>query len=84
MRCRAKDIAREYFHDYRELSKFIEVLTQTGGYYKKGEYQDTVYLNTLETPAYQAVAENLVIRLNQLAPRTLRQESRPLIISFKR
>jgi transposase len=83
MRCRAKDIAREYFHDYRELSKFIEVLTQTGGYYKKGEYQDTVYLNTLETPAYQAAAEQLVNRINQSSPKTLGQESKPLVINFK-
>jgi hypothetical protein len=51
--------------------------------HKKGEYQDTVYLNTLETPAYQAAAEQLVNRINQSSPKTLGQESKPLVINFK-
>jgi transposase len=83
MRCHAKDIAREYFKDYRELSKFLEVLMQTGGYYEKGEHQDTVYLNPLETPAYQAAAEKLVSIINQSSPKALGQGNKPLVINFK-
>jgi transposase len=83
MRCRAKDISKEYFKDYRELSKFLEVLTQVGGYYEEGEYHDTVYLNSLETPAYQKAAEKLIDRINQSSPKTLGQENKPLVINFK-
>lgn len=83
MRCHVKDIAREYFKDYRELSKFLEVLMQTGGYYEKGEHQDAVYLNPLETPAYQAAAEKLLSRINQLSPKALGQGNKPLVINFK-
>ena len=78
-----KDIAQEYFKDHREISKFLEVLLNTGGSYVKGEQQDTVYLNQLEPPAYQSAAEKLVARLNQFSPRTLGQEHKPLVISFK-
>lgn len=84
MRCKMKDIAKEYFKDYRELSKFLEVLLQTGGFYEKGEHQDTVYLNSLETPAYQAAAEKLVDTINQLFPTTLGKESKPLVLKFKK
>ena len=48
------DEVKEIFHDHREISKFLSVLTQTGGYYLKGDEGDTVLLNSLELPAYQA------------------------------
>lgn len=83
MRCRIKDIAKEYFKDHREISKFIDVLTQTGGYYHKGEHLDTVYLNTLETPAYQAAAEKLIKKINQMDPITLGCNGKQLVIKFK-
>ena len=62
---------------------FLEALMQTGGYYENGEHQDTVYLNPLETPAYQAAAEKLVSRINQLSPKALGQGNNPLVINFK-
>jgi hypothetical protein len=83
MRYRMKDIAKEYFKDYREIGKFINVLMQTGGYYHKEEHQDTVYLNPLETPAYQAAAEKLIERINQMSPKSLGTESKQLVIKFK-
>ncbi len=84
MRSRMKDVAKEYFKDYRELSKFLEVLLHTGGYYEEGELQDTVHLNCLETPAYQLAAEQLINIINQQSPKTLGNDSKPLVLKFKR
>ena len=83
MQCKMKDMAQDYFKDYRELSKFLDVLLHTGGTYEKGEQQDTVYLNPLETPSYQSAADKLVVRLNQSSPATLGKANKPLLISFK-
>ncbi|HCS73777.1 MAG TPA: hypothetical protein DIW17_07870 [Clostridiales bacterium] len=81
---RMKDTAKEYFKDYRELSKFLKVLLQTGGYYEEGEHQDTVHLNSLETPAYQLAAEQLINNINQQSPGTLGKDSKPLVLKLKR
>ena len=51
--------------------------------YLKGEHQDTVYLNRLETPAYQAAAEKLIDKINQLSPKSLGMDSKLLVIKFK-
>ena len=83
MRCHMKDIAKDYFKDYREIGKFIDVLTQTGGYYLKGEHQDTIYLNPLETPAYQAAAEKLIDKINQMSPKSFRMNGKFMEIKFK-
>lgn len=84
MHCRMVDEAKEIFHDHREISKFLSVLTQTGGYYLKGDGHDTVLLNPLELPAYQAGAERLLLKLNSQAFTTLGSTGKPLVIRFNK
>ena len=79
-----RDISKMIFKDYREISKFLTVLTETGGYYKAGEDKDELILNRLELPAYQSAAEILIEKINSNNPTTLGRESKPLFMTFKK
>ena len=83
MRYEMRDMVKPFFKDYREIGKFLDVLTQTGGYYIKGEENDVIRLNALETPAYQAAASQLISKINELTPKILGTTNKNLIISFK-
>jgi len=84
MHCRMVDEVKEVFHDHREVSKLLSVLTQTGGYYLKGVESDKVLLNPLELPAYQAAAEKLLLKLNNQPFVTLGNPGKPLVIMFNK
>ncbi len=76
--------SKRFFHDHREVSKFLSVLTQTGGYYLKGDESDKVLLSPLELPAYQAAAERLLLKLNNQPFMTLGNSGKPLVIMFNK
>lgn len=82
MHCRMVDEVKEIFRDHHEVSKFLSVLTQTGGYYLKGDESDTVLLNPLELPAYQAAAERLLLRLSNQSFITMGNAGKPLIMLY--
>jgi hypothetical protein len=84
MNWQMRDIAKIIFKDYREVSKLLKVLTETGGYYKTSEYKDELVLNRLELPAYQAAAEILIAKINENKPMTLGHKSKPLCIIFEK
>ena len=84
MNWQMRDIAKIIFKDYREVSKLLKVLTETGGYYKTSKDKDELVLNRLELPAYQAAAEILITKINENNPMTLGHKSKPLCIIFEK
>ena len=79
-----RDIAKLIFKDHREVSKFLTILTETGGYYKVGDDKDILILNRLELTSYQSAAEVLIDRINANNLTTLGHETRPLYLTFKK
>jgi len=84
MHWQMRDIAKIVFKDHREVSKLLNVLTETGGYYKTSEYKDELVLKRLELPAYQAAAEILIAKINENKPMTLGNKTKPLFITFEK
>lgn len=84
MRCRMVDEIKEVFNDHREISKFLAVLSQTGGYYIKGADCDTILLNPLELPAYQIAAEKLLLKIDNQPLFTMGKFKKPLVITFRK
>lgn len=79
-----RDIAKIIFKDHREVTKFLTVLTETGGYYKVGDDKDVLVLNRLELPSYQSAAEVLIDRINTNNLTTLGHKTKPLYMTFKK
>jgi len=79
MRKRFEDIAREYFKDHRELSKFIVALTSSSATITQTQDCCIVRIKALDTPVYQKSAEKLINKLNGMDPRTVDGTNRRLV-----
>jgi len=84
MHWQMRDIAMIIFKDHREVSKLLQVLTETGGYYKTSKDKDILVLNRLELPSYQRSAELLIAKINENKPMTLGHNTKPLYITFEK
>jgi len=84
MHWQMRDIAMIIVKDHREVSKLLQVLTETGGYYKTSKDKDILVLNRLELPSYQRSAELLIAKINENKPMTLGHNTKPLYITFEK